>query len=346
MVERDFFVFCTSLKRTELRAIGELSWVRHLAEGEVLYQPGDSGNAIFIVNRGILEVLPEKDSHETNPVLLARGEMIGDVEAFSDLRRTQIVRAREAASVQCFPKAKFAELARQVPPFFLYLCEQMACRIVAAGHLARTMDHRAPLSGRISHFDLSTVHQTIANSSQTGELKIKDEDAEAIGIFYFENGRPVAGQFQHLTGEEAYWQLFLSETLSGTFSFSVGERSLPDCIESSRIGKTVSDMLIVGLQYRDEFEALKNDLQKTNGRLMATASELHWNGDEPESLRPVAERIWELVSRKPATLSELYRNSSVAEVKIYRVVDHLLANKQIGFVEDATAAALKTAEVA
>jgi CRP-like cAMP-binding protein len=346
MVERDFFVFCSSLKRPELRAIGELSWVRHLAEGEVLYQPGDPGNALFIVNRGVLEMLPEKGPQETNPVYLSRGEVIGDVEAFSDLRRMHLVRAREVASVQCFPRSKFGELARLVPSFFLYLCEQMACRVVQADDLAKNHDHRAPLSGRISHFDLSTVHQTIANSGQTGELKIRDDEGETIGAFYFESGRPASGQFQHLTGEEAYWQLFLNETLSGTFSFSVGERPLTNWIESGKITRTVGDMLIVALQYRDEFDALKKEFQDKPGRVMAITSELHWNGNAPPNLRPVANQIWELVSRKPATINELYRQCSVCELKVYHAVHELLAGRQIAFAEQAITAALKTAAFA
>jgi CRP-like cAMP-binding protein len=338
MVERDFFVFCTSLKRPELRTIGELSWVRHLAEGEVLYQPGDPGNALYIVNRGILEMLPEKASPEAKPVYLSRGQVVGDVEAFSDLRRMHLVRGKEVASVQCFPRAKFAELAQLVPPFFRYLCEQMALRVVQADDLAREQDHRAPLSGRISHFDLSTVHQTIANSGQTGELKIKDDGGETIGAFYFELGRPAAGQFQHLTGEESYWQLFLNETLSGTFSFSVGERPLTNWIESGKITRTVGDMLIAALQYRDEYDALKKEFQGTPGRVMAITPELHWNGDAPGDLKLLANRVWELVSVKPTTIAELYRQCSVCELKVYQVVHELLAGSQVGFAEHATTA--------
>jgi hypothetical protein len=190
------------------------------------------------------------------------------------------------------------------------------------------------------------VHQTIANSGQTGELKIKDENAETVGAFYFEAGRPEAGQFQHLTGEEAYWQLFLSETLSGTFSFTVGERPLTNWIESGKISKTVADMLIVALQYRDEFDALKEEFKDKPKRFMAIAPELHWNGEAPEDLKPVAIRIWEIVSRKPACMDDLYRQGTVCAMKVYRVVHELLSAQQIGFAEQATTAALKAAKVA
>src|SRR4051812_12777362 len=121
----DFFAFCTSLKRQELRAIGELSWVRHMKKGEVLYYPGEAGNALFIVNKGILEVSPEQDAEFGISFYLSRGDVVGEIEVFSEAPRTRLVRAAEETSLQCFPRNNFPELVRAVPSFFRYLCEQM-----------------------------------------------------------------------------------------------------------------------------------------------------------------------------------------------------------------------------
>jgi CRP-like cAMP-binding protein len=328
MPDRDFFAFCTSLSRPELRTIGELSWVRHLNEGEVLYQPGEPGNALFIVNRGEIEIVA--DRFET--FLLSRGQVIGHVEAFSEMPRTQLVRAPAGASLQCFPRANFPQLVRLVPSFFRYLCEQMAFRVLQANNRVKAMEESAPLSGRISHFDLTTVHQTIASSGQTGELRIKDEQADTIGAFYFQGGRPAAGQFQHLTGEEAFWQLFLHETLAGSFSFSVGEQSMTNWIASGQIVRNTGDMLIAALQFRDELDALKKQIPaESGGRLSARTKEMHWNSGAPEELRPVASRVWDLVQRKPLSIPEVYRQCSVCELKIYQVVNHLLDQEQVAF---------------
>jgi hypothetical protein len=249
----------------------------------------------------------------------------------------QLVQSREASSVQCFPRANFQELVRQVPSFFRYLCEQMAFRVVQANDLAKEQDHNAPLSGRISNFDLTTVHQTIAHSGQTGELSIRDEQAETVGAFYFDAGRPSSGQFQHLTGEEAFWQLFLTETLSGTFSFSIGERSLTQWIASERITRSSEDMLIAALQYRDEYDALKKELPAPTVKLRVGAGELNWNDAAPAELKPVATKIWDLASRKPATAPELYRQCSVCELKIAQAVKVLLDGNQLHPFEPASA---------
>jgi signal-transduction protein with cAMP-binding, CBS, and nucleotidyltransferase domain len=53
---RDFFGFCTTLKPLELKALGRLSEVRHLEEGEIVYSPGDPADSLYIINRGLVEV--------------------------------------------------------------------------------------------------------------------------------------------------------------------------------------------------------------------------------------------------------------------------------------------------
>src|SRR6266403_2586361 len=130
MQPRDFFAFCTTLKPSELKAIGELSWIRNLAEGEVLYSPGEPGNALYIVDRGVLEALPQKGRQNAKSGFLGRGDLTGDIEVFLDIRRAQLVRVQEAASLQCFPRANFPALLRLVPSFYQYVCEQMAYRLL------------------------------------------------------------------------------------------------------------------------------------------------------------------------------------------------------------------------
>src|SRR5204863_1388457 len=104
---------------------------------------------------------------------LSRGDVLGEVEVFSESPRTRLVRAHEESSLQCFPRANFGELVKSVPSFFRYLCGQMAGRLVRARELAVEQHHGQELSGRISTFDLTTIHQTIVNSGQTGELRIR-----------------------------------------------------------------------------------------------------------------------------------------------------------------------------
>lgn len=330
MRARNFFSFCTGLKPVELRAIGELSWVRHLNEGEQLYAAGEPGNALYIVNRGNVEVRTQSGRQRNIKITLTRGEIIGDVELFCDLRRTQTVRAIDPSSLQCFPRNNLPELLKRVPTFFRFICEHMGARLVNERELAGEKDDSLDLSGSISNFDLTTIHQTLMSSGQTGELAIKDGNGETIATFYFENGRPAAGCFRHLKGDEAFWQLFLSDELTGTFSFSAGPRARTAPEEAAIDAR--GDLLIVALQSRDEFDALKHGCENYHARLRVRATTLKWSEDAPAELRPVAEEVWALLLRGPKSIPEIYRQGTVCELKVFRAVAELLEREQLAYV--------------
>ena len=59
MLDRDFFGFCTTLKPLELKAIGKLSQVRHLKEGETVYSPGDPGDTLYIITDPLSRATPQ-----------------------------------------------------------------------------------------------------------------------------------------------------------------------------------------------------------------------------------------------------------------------------------------------
>jgi CRP-like cAMP-binding protein len=328
MVDRDFFGFCTTLKPLELKAIGELSQTRHLAAGETIYAPGDPGDAFYIINRGVVEAV-RSSAKNVSDTYLSRGDIFGDVEILTERPRKYLVRTREPVSLQCFHREHFPELVRRVPSFFQYLSEQLAFRLAQARDLTLSQSHCLELSGSLSNFDLVTVYQTIVNSSQTGELRISNESSQLISAFYFEKGQPRCGQFEHLTGEEAFSQLFLSEALAGTFSFSSGDRLLRAGMQEEEFARNPDEMLISALQGRDELNDLKRRLSEGSATLHRRGSNLLWPANAPAGLRPVAEQIWECVGDEPVILSSLFRECSFNELKLYEAVDELVESQQL-----------------
>src|SRR4051794_21842751 len=186
MLHRDFFAFCKSLEPKELKQLGALSSVLHIEKDKPLYSPGDPGDTLYIINRGVLELLPPNSRENIKGILLERGDVVGEVEVFGDMPRTQLVRARGPASLQCFPKVNFPQLLQHFPGFFAYICEQMANRLRKERDLAVRHGSMLELAGQLSNFDLPTVYQTLISSGQTGELTICDEKAQTMGAFYFE----------------------------------------------------------------------------------------------------------------------------------------------------------------
>ncbi|MFZ1219444.1 MAG: cyclic nucleotide-binding domain-containing protein [Chthoniobacterales bacterium] len=337
MPENDFFGFCTTLKVLELKAIGELSHVRHLSEGETVYSTGDPGDALYIINRGTVEVV-QPSGRKSGAAYLSRGDVFGDVEALSNLARKHVVRACEPVSLQCFARKDFPEVARRVPSFFLYLSGQLASRLSHASDLAMTQSHCLELSGNLANFDLVTVYQTISNSSQSGQLRISNSNGELISALFFEKGQPRFGQFEHLTGEEAFWQLFVTEDLPGTFSFSTGELPTPDWIQSERITKSAGEMLINALQGRDEFAELKRRFAENGDRLEKCKGSLTWPTNAPPESKAVAEQIWQLAAKGPVTVAGLFHKCMVCEFKVYQVVEELIRSRHLTWSGSALAA--------
>lgn len=335
MFDQDFFAYCTSLKLLELKAIGELSRVRHLGEGETIYSTGDPGDALFIINRGVVEVI-QPSAQNAPATYLSRGDILGDVETLSGLSRRQIARTCEPVSMQCFPRTNFAELIKRVPSFFHFVSGQLASRLAQARDLGMTQSHCLELAGNLANFDLITVYQTISNSSQTGQLRISNPAGELVSAFFFEQGQPRCGQFEHLTGEEAFWQLFVNEQLTGMFAFSTTDLPEKDWIQSERITKNASEMLINALQGRDEFAELKQKFGDSGATLQRNKTSLAWPaGAPPESLE-VAEQVWNFAEREPVTVEQIFRQCAVCELKIYQIVDELLQSRHFIWSHQAT----------
>ncbi|PZR76000.1 MAG: hypothetical protein DLM73_03735, partial [Chthoniobacterales bacterium] len=200
-----------------------------------------------------------------------------------------------------------------------------------ANDLALAQSHCLELSGSLSNFDLVTIYQTIANSSQTGELRISNENSELISAFFFEKGQPRCGQFEHLTGEEAFWQLFVDEDLTGTFSFSAGQLPPNGWIQSERIDRNAGEMLINALQGRDEFKELKQRLPDSSATLEQCKPNLSWPAEAPPESEAVARQIWDVAAKSPLTISDLFRRCSVCELKVYHIVDELIQSRHFAW---------------
>jgi hypothetical protein len=52
----------------------------------------------------------------------------------------------------------------------------------------------------------------------------------------------------------------------------------------------------------------------------------------PAHLASLANRVWDVISQKPRTLPEVYRQCSACELKGYQVVDELYRSKQLATV--------------
>ncbi len=324
MVQRDFFAFCKSLRLVELKAIGTLSAVKHFGDNEVVYSPDDDGKELFIVTRGAVELVPKNSRPGSPTTVLSRGDIFGETGALMEQSRDHAARACAALSVQCFRRSDFPELLQRVPSFFLFLSEKMACRLFQARELTHSPNNSLELTGSLANFDIVTIYQTIIQSRQTGLLTIADEAGETISTFYFEKGSPRWGRFQHLSGEEAFWQLFLHEHKAGSFSFSNETQVGASWGESSALSGQGDEILLNAIRMRDHFDHLRKRIKHRSQRLKRQKLNLEWDNAELQDLRPTAEEIWQLAYNDELSLADLHGRIGYCDLKIYRVVDEMV----------------------
>jgi hypothetical protein len=329
MPPRDFFAFCTSLQPLELKALGALSEARHVAEGVTIYEAGQPCDTLYIVNRGALEVVRKTSSSSPINTYLARGDTFGDVETLTGRPSEFQIKTCEEVSLRCFRRADFGELVKRVPSFFLFLSEQLADRLIRAQNAVVAPPACLELSGSLKNFDLITIYQTIVNSSQTGELSITADDGNLIAAFVFDAGQPRGARFQHLTGEEAFWQLFLADDLHGTFSFKSGEVGIGQALQAGKITRSAGDMLINALQARDEYHSLKAAMPAGTTLVERHKQTLEIGNAAPPALRTVMEQIWWLPFEGAIPLRTLYPQLAVSDLKIYQAINELLKAGQM-----------------
>ena len=326
MVQRDFFSFCTSLRLIELKAIGLLSKVKHFAEDDVIYSHGDAGDQLYIITRGAVELVPHNAGPGPSTNYLSRGDIFGETSTLMNISRNHTARACAAVSVQCFHRRDFPELVQKVPSFFLYLSEKLANRLFQSWELSRSANNSLELRGSLINFDIVTIYQTIIQSAQTGLLTIADEAGETISTFYFEKGSPRWGRFEHLAGEEAFWQLFLHDHRSGTFSFSNETKVGANWGENCAMTRNADEVLINAIHMRDQFEDLRKEMRDSTARLKRLQLNFKWDNPESDELRPVAEEIWQIAYNEPLTLPELHSRIRFCDWKIYQAAFQMVRN--------------------
>ena len=288
MAQRDFFAFCKTLRLVELKAIGQLSCVRHFAEGEMVYsatQPGDE----FLSSIGGRLSCFRQIIGRAPPRRCFPGDLFGESGPLMEQARDQTARACATLSVQCFHRRDFPALIER-SLFLCFHCRKTGESPLSSPRAGARPEQRLELSGGLANFDIVTIYQTIIQSMQTGLLTIANEDGETISTFYFDKGTPRWGRFQHLKGEEAFWQLFLHEHHSGSFFFPIRPQVGSDWGKDSALTRQPDEILINAIQMRDQFDDLRKQIRDSGARIRRLKLNLDWNDGEFSDLRPVARR--------------------------------------------------------
>jgi CRP-like cAMP-binding protein len=306
-----------------LKAVLAQGRLDEFGPGAVVFQQGQQGDRLYIVKKGVLEVLasPESGADAAPVAYLGEGEVLGELALLTGSPRTATVRSPEHAVLFTLDKAVFLDLMTSIQGFAGSLCLVLARRLEAT--TLKLPRGAKQLQGNLKYFDLATVIQTLIGSHQTGSLVVsQDGGKQKVAEIFFFKGNIAKARVRHLSGDDAVFQLFQSP-LEGEFSFT--GKNVPDEEVHSDITMPAISMLMESVRLSDELPLLQARVPDPNRAYRHKASQLTW--EEADTVE-LAASVWARL-KKGASMSDLQRDIPRCSYAIYHTVVALIDSGQV-----------------
>lgn len=98
-------------------------------DGQEVFRQGDTGDFMYVIQHGKVEVIIEKPEGETRLCFLGAGDIFGEMSLFTGGRRTATVRAFDQARIVRIDKRGFLRKVHQDPTLAFHLLNMMSQRI-------------------------------------------------------------------------------------------------------------------------------------------------------------------------------------------------------------------------
>jgi CRP-like cAMP-binding protein len=266
VTESSFFHAVAFEERT---ALAEVAQVMHHADGEILFRPRQLPTALYLVVEGVVEVSrQESPDAELEPVAYrGPGATLAESKIISGTPFNSLARFPEGGVTLQWPRPVILRRLFESRDLSMHYLQNLARRL--EGTFANLGGHQATkLGGRIDHFDLPTILQTVVDSGSDGVLEVFDDRGRPFGTVHTHDRRVGPISRGNLTGSEGLYEILMNPPSQGTFSFRTVRRR-PTFAESL----VLQPLLIEAARMQDELERFESTVPPSR-RLRPT-------GDEP-----------------------------------------------------------------
>ena len=98
-------------------------------DGEVIIREGETGDCLYVVQEGEVEVYTERDGAAVTLAVRAEGDLLGEMSIFERQVRSASVRARGRARVLTLDKNNFLRRINEDPSLAFRIVQTMSRRI-------------------------------------------------------------------------------------------------------------------------------------------------------------------------------------------------------------------------
>ena len=160
---------CRTLSNAEIEAIAAISETQEVAAGKDLFREGDTGDGLYLVVQGEIDVIKHGPRGERSLARLGAGAILGEISLLTNEVRSATGRALVNSRVLRLPAPRFRALLDDASPAALkmvaaiaeVLSHRLATMNTKVLELADKVDPGGTASSALKDKELAELHRTM-----------------------------------------------------------------------------------------------------------------------------------------------------------------------------------------
>lgn len=109
-------------------------------EGDLVFRQGDPADCMYLVRKGSLRVLLEKDEGDVTLATLDAGAIVGEMAFFDNKPRSATVKANHGTEVTQISRTDFEKLLTQIPKWMVTMMQSLSGRLRATNERLQKLE--------------------------------------------------------------------------------------------------------------------------------------------------------------------------------------------------------------
>jgi len=283
--------------------------------GRALFEPREAPTTLWLVVEGLVEICRQEDPFGPFEAVayMGPGVLIGENKIITGTPFQSMARFPEGGSTIQWSRSMVLRRLGVSNQFAMHFLHHLARRLEGTfNSLGRS---GAKLEGKLDHFDLETILQTVASSGSTGVLEISGSTGTKFGSVYTDQGMVGPIHCGRLRGEEAFLEILGQRPEKGEFCFTP--------LSTARANDGLFKLQVLLLESARLFDECRRlEAEVPEGAVFHSLSRnAHWAGSGDASLR---NKIWHMLGAAPASIEELLERLPYSRVRLSLTLHEML----------------------
>jgi len=180
----------TEVTRETLDAVASRLLLRHVPSGELIFSPGDAGDAMYFVESGQVEIVSEDEERHEALARLIPGDFFGEMALMTGKSRTVTARALAHSNLWVLYRTDFDDLLVRHPALTVALSKALRERLSQAeGSFVEPYLHNIALLGGLARTQLEELAERLHPQTFHSDDTIFFEGRAGDAMYFIESGQ-------------------------------------------------------------------------------------------------------------------------------------------------------------